>query len=270
MRRNLQGKRAIITGASSGIGRALAAELARHGVRLVLAARSAEPLQELARNLTTPAQRALAVLADVTVAGDRERLVQTAVEQLGGIDLLINNAGIASWGHFAQSDEAVMRQVMEVNFFAPIELMRLAIPFLTNGNQPAIANISSMCGRRAMPAWPEYSASKFALSGISEALRGEMARFDIDVILVVPGLTCTDLREHMPRNEGKAQIDFDKGMPADKVAARIVDAIQRNRREVVIGADAKWMLRMQRWFPRLLDRLICRRVKKLYATQSEI
>jgi short-subunit dehydrogenase len=146
--------------------------------------------------------------------------------------------------------------------------MRLAIPHLTNGNEPAIVNISSMCGRRAMPAWPEYSASKFALSGISESLRGEMARFDVDVILVVPGLTKTELREHMPRNEGKAKIDFDKGMAPEAVAAKIVEGIRRGKREIVIGSDARWMLRMHRWFPRLLGRLICRKVKRIYSRQQ--
>ena len=105
-----------------------------------------------------------------------------------------------------------MRSVMEVNFFAPVELIRLAIPHMTKGNEPVIVNVSSMCGRRAMPAWPEYSASKFALCGMSEALRAEMARFDIDVVLVVPGLTKTNLRNNMARNEGKAKIDFAAGM----------------------------------------------------------
>lgn len=270
MSRTLAGKRAILTGASSGIGRALAVELARNGVQLILGARSAEPLQELARNLTTPDQKAIAVPADATAPADRERLIRAALDQLGGIDLLINNAGIASWGHFATSDEAVMRTVMEVNFFAPIELMRLAIPHLTNGSEPLIVNISSMCGRRAMPAWPEYSASKFALSGVTEALRGEMARFDIDTLLVVPGMAKTDLREHMPRNEGKAKIDFEKGLPPEVVAGKIVRGMIRGKRELVIGSDAKWMLRMHRWFPRLLDRIICRRVKKLYEQQTAV
>ena len=89
----------------------------------------------------------------------------------------------------------MLRQVMEVNFFAPAELIRLAIPVLEQGRQPAIVNVASMCGRRAMPAWTEYSASKFALCGLTEALRGEMARFDIDVLLIVPGLTRSDLSQ---------------------------------------------------------------------------
>jgi short-subunit dehydrogenase len=264
MSRNLAGKRVVLTGASSGIGRALAGELARAGAHLALAARSTEKLEQVVRATVANGAKAFAIPTDVTVFEERERLIRAAVEKLGGIDILINNAGVASWGHFATSDEIVMREVMEVNFFAPVELMRLAMPHLANGDEPAIVNVSSMCGRRAMPAWPEYSASKFALCGISEALRGEMARFDIGVVLVVPGMTKSNLREHMLRNEGKAKIDFDSGMPAEDVAARIVAAIRKGKREVVIGSDANRMLRMHRWFPRLLDRIICRRVKKLY------
>ncbi len=265
MSRILAGKRVVLTGVSSGIGRALATSLSQAGANLILAARSADKLEELAGTLSNGASRAFAVPTDLTAPEQRERLINAAVEKLGGIDILINDAGIASWGHFANSDESVMRSVMEVNFFAPVELIRLAIPHLVNGNEPVIVNVSSMCGRRAMPAWPEYSASKFALCGISEALRSEMARFDIDVVLVVPGLTKTNLRDNMARNEGKAKINFAGGMRPEAVAAQIVKAIVIGKREVVIGSDARWMLRMHRWFPRLLDRLICRRVKKLYS-----
>ncbi len=265
MSRSIAGKRIVLTGASSGIGRALALELSSQGAILTLAARSADKLQDVVRELSVNPPKAFAIPCDLTVEEERERLINAAVQSMGGIDILINNAGIASWGHFANSDEAVLREVMEVNFFGPVDLTRLAIPHLALGNQAAIVNVSSMCGRRAMPAWPEYSASKFALCGLSESLRGELARFDIGVILIVPGLTRTGLREHMPRNEGKAQIDFDKGMTAQSVATKIIAGMVRGKSEVVIGGDARWMLRMHRWFPRLLDYLICRKVKKLYA-----
>src|SRR5437879_10746044 len=105
-----------------------------------------------------------------------------------------------------------MRKVMEVNFCAAVDMIRAAIPALTMGDQPAIVNIASMCGRRGLPAWTEYSASKFALCGLTEALRGEMARFDIDVLLMVPGLTQSDLPRHLLRNEGRMKIDFQDGM----------------------------------------------------------
>src|SRR5205085_1317930 len=110
---SLAGKRVVLTGASSGIGHALAQELARAGAHLVLAARSADKLNDLARSLSKGPSKAFAVPTDLTVDEERERLVRTAVEKLGGIDILINDAGIASWGHFANSDEAVLREVME-------------------------------------------------------------------------------------------------------------------------------------------------------------
>src|SRR5207302_2835172 len=153
----------------------------------------------------------------------------------GGLDILINNAGVGSFGHFAESSEAVLRQVMEVNFFAPAELIRLAVPHLQRGVRPAIVNVSSMCGRRGLPAWPEYSASKFALCGLTEALRAEMVRFGIDVLLVLPGLTRTDLGSHLLRNQGRMRIDFTGGMKPEMVAERIVRALEKNRTETVLG-----------------------------------
>ena len=132
------------------------------------------------------------------------------------------------------------------------------------GRQPAVVNVASMCGRRGLPAWTEYSASKFALCGLTEALRGEMARFDIDVLLVVPGLTRGGLGSRLLRSTGRMKIDFDKGMPPGDVAAAIVRGLERNTTEAVLGSEARWMLRVNRFFPRLLDRLIARRVRKLY------
>jgi short-subunit dehydrogenase len=265
MNRELHGRRVLITGASSGIGRCLAEQAARAGARVLLAARSADKLTELADSLSAARLDVLAVPTDVASAEDRQRLVQTAADRLGGLDVLVNNAGIASFGHFAESSEEIMRQVMEVNFFAPAELIRLFIPMLTRGQQPAIVNVASMCGRRALPAWPEYSASKYALCGLTEALRGEMARFDIDVLLVLPGLTSTGLHQHMLRNEGRMNIKFDEGMAPARVAERILVALRKNRTETPIGRDARWMLRLNKFFPRLMDWLIARRVRKLYA-----
>src|SRR5262249_46347839 len=184
----------------------------------VLAARSADKLHELAARLTAQGADALAVPADVTLDADRRRLIDAAVERFGGLDVLINNAGVGSFGHFAESSEAGLRRIMEVNFFAPAEFIRLALPHLQPGFQPAVVNVSSMCGRRGLPAWPEYSASKFALCGLTEALRAEMVRFDIDVLLIVPGLTSTDLWAHMLRNEGRMKIEMGKGMAPDAVA----------------------------------------------------
>jgi len=264
MPRDVRGLRLLITGASSGIGRCLAEKAALQGARVALTARSADKLQELAKTLTSRNADAIAVPGDISSDDDRKRLLQTVVDHFGGLDVLVNNAGVASWAHFADSSEAVLRQVMEVNFFAPAELIRLAVPVLTQGRQPAIVNVASMCGRRGMPAWAEYSASKFGLCGLTEALRGEMVRFGIDVLLIVPGLTRSDLNRHLLLSRGREQIDFAAGMSPEEVADGILTALRDNRTETVLGKEARWLLRANRYFPRLVDWLIGRRVRKLY------
>src|SRR5205823_14288059 len=198
--RDLTGSRAIVTGASGGIGRRLAATLADCGARVALAARSADKLAELADQLRAGGHEALAVPCDLTVPADRERLVRAVADAWGGLDILVNNAGVASWGHFATSDESILRRVTEVNFFAPAELTRLAVPLLMKGRDPVVVNVGSLCGRRGLPGWPEHSGSKHALAGLTEGLRGEFARFGIDVLLVVPGLVRSDdLGRHLLR-----------------------------------------------------------------------
>lgn len=264
MRRDLQSRRILLTGASSGIGRCLAQQLAQTGAKLAIAARSEDKLKELADSLSPLGSEVLPIRGDVTVEADRRRMLDEAQTHFGGLDVLINNAGVASWAHFSESSEEILRQIMEVNFFAPAELIRLAIPILVRGQQPAVVNVASMCGRRAMPAWPEYSASKYALCGLTEALRGELARFDIDVLLVVPGLTRSDLSNHLLLNQGRMKIDYTKGMPPEQVAAAIVNSLRKNKTETVIGSDARWMLFFNKFFPRLTDWLIRRKVRKLY------
>jgi short-subunit dehydrogenase len=262
MSRNITNLRVILTGASSGIGQALASEFVTAGAKVALAARSADKLHSFASTL---GPNALVVPTDISNATDRQRLIETATQAWGGLDLLVNNAGVGAWGHFATSNESINRQVLEVNFFAPAELIRLAVPHLTKGVTPAICNITSMCARRGIPAWPEYSASKFALIGLSEALRGEMARFDIDLITIVPGLTASDLSRHLLRNEGRAEIRHDKGMSPAYVATKVVDAIRKNRREVVLGWEAKLILTLNRFAPRFVNWRSAKTVQKLYA-----
>jgi len=264
MSRDLTGKRAILTGASGGIGRATALELVKAGAKVVLASRNAESLNHVATVLRSAGGEVVAIPTDITRPDDRARLVEVAVKTLGGLDLLVNNAGVGSWGHFTTSTPEIMRQVMEVNFFGTVELTRIAMPHLTKGNQSAVVNVTSMCGRRGMPAWPEYSASKFALVGMSEAWRGEFARFGVDVITVVPGMTDSGFQNNWLRTEGKAELRFEDGMKPEEVAAGILDAIRRNRREVVLGGEARRLLRFNRFFPRLTNWLIARKVKRLY------
>jgi short-subunit dehydrogenase len=265
MRRTLQGTRLIVTGASSGIGRSVAVAAAAAGARVAIAARSAERLAEVAAEAGRAGGEVLAVPTDVTDEAGRTHLLGAVADRFGGLDVLVNNAGVAAFGHFATGTEEVLRQVMEVNFFAAAELIRAAVPLLQEGRSPAVVNVASMCGRRGMPAWSEYSASKYALVGLTEALRGELAWRDIDVLLVVPGLTASNLPGHLLRNDGRMKIGHDRGMSPDKVASGILHSLAVGRRETVLGWEARWMLRFNRFLPRLLDALIARRVRKLYA-----
>jgi short-subunit dehydrogenase len=266
MRRELRGTRILITGASSGIGRCLAEQAAREGARLALVARTADKLRELASALAVYGAEVVPVAADITSEHDRQEILSRVVERFDGLDVLINNAGVGSWGHFAESSEAILRQVMEVNFFAPAELIRLAIPMLRKGRNPAIVNVASMCGRRGIPGWTEYSASKFALCGLTEALRGEMVRFGIDVLLIVPGLTRSDLWQHLLRNSGRYPLDLSKAMLPENVAAGILRALKKNRTETTLGREARWILRVNRFMPRLVDAFLVRQVRRLYAS----
>ena len=132
MTRELNGRRILITGASSGIGKALAEQLAPLGARLILAARSEDKLRALAAQLPSPSGKGaggegahLVVPTDITTEADRQRVLEQAVEKFGGLDVLINNAGLASWAHFADSTEEILRQIMEVNFFAAAELIQI-------------------------------------------------------------------------------------------------------------------------------------------------
>jgi len=265
MTRDLRGRSILLTGASRGIGRCLAEKLAAFGVKLTLAARDEIALTDLAGRLRATGAVAFAAPADITEPEARERLIQFAVERMGGIDVLINNAGVASFGHFDSSSEDVLRQVMEVNFFAPAELMRLAVPHLSQGTQPAIVNVASLCGRRGLPGWTEHCASKFALVGLSEALRGEFARFDVDVLLVLPGLVKSDdLGRHLLRNEGRMQTLFANAEEPEKVADAVIGALRKNRAESHVGWQSRWLLRINRFLPRFVDRMMARKVRQLY------
>jgi short-subunit dehydrogenase len=267
MVRSIQGRRFLITGASRGIGRCLAEQAVAEGALVALVARNPERLDLVLQSLSGRAGRALAVPGDVTREEDRECALERVRKEFGGLDVLVNNAGTGSFGHFADSSEQILRQVMEVNFFSHAELMRRAVPLLQEGNEPAIINVASMCGRRGLPAWTEYSASKFALCGLTEALRAEFARFDIDVLLVLPGLTRTGLADHLLRNAGRMKIDFKDGMLPELVADRILRALKRNRSEIVIGREARLMLLLNQLLPRLMDYLLARKVRQLYAAE---
>lgn len=263
-RRQISGMRVLITGASQGIGRALALAASRRGARVLAVARNAALLNEL----TTDAQKAghnLEVsVADITDHDDRLRLVDVARTKFGGLDILVNNAGIGATGHFVEATADRLRQIFEVNFFGLTEVTRACLPLLQHGTKPVIVNISSIAGKRAIPARSEYSASKFAVEGFSQALRAEMTKFGIDVLVVAPGLTQTNFSQNMIEQKALMAMDHMRGMSSEEVALRTIQAIECGRNNTVLSFKGKLLSFFSRFLPRLADRIAARKVRSLF------
>jgi short-subunit dehydrogenase len=254
----------LITGASQGIGRALADLAARRGARVLAAARSLELLKDLSDSVRGRGDQLEMIQADVTSGEDRLRMLEAAVSAFGGLDILVNNAGIGATGHFADVSPDRLRKIMEVNFFALAEMTRVFIPLLRLGNYPAIVNISSVAGKRGIPARSEYSASKFAVQGFSEALRAELEKDGIDVLVVSPGLTQTNFSKNMLEQKAKVQLDHLRGMTAEAVAEATLRAIERGQHETCLTFQGKLMTLVNRFLPRLADRIAARKVRELF------
>lgn len=263
-RRQIRGLRFVITGASQGIGRALALEAARQGARVLASARSAELLDELRHDAQGLEGELETQIADITSPVDRLRLVARAEQVYGGADVLINNAGIGATGHFAESSPTRLRAIMEVNFHGLAEASRQFLPLLRQGTTPAIVNISSIAGKRGIPARSEYSASKFAVQGFSEALRPELAKDGIDLLVVCPGLTQTNFSRNMLEQKARLPMDHLRGMTAEAVASRTLEALAAGRNEITLTFQGRLLVFVSRFFPRLADRIAARRVRALF------
>ncbi len=258
-RRNLENKRVLLTGASRGIGRFLALELARQHCRLLVVARSGGPLEELVDELKQQgAATAEAFPGDVSDPQFRQRIVEYVRSEWGALDVLINNAGVSAHGRFAHHDEQVLRQIMEVNFYAPTELTRLTLPLLAEGEDALIVNLGSILGHRGMPHNSEYSASKFALRGWSEALRTELHSRGIEVLVVSPGTTETEFFDHLLTKTDSLPWGKQKGISPEAVARQVVRAMRLRRTEIYPNWRGRLLVAVNRWVPKLVDRVMNR------------
>jgi short-subunit dehydrogenase len=255
---NLNGARIIVTGASSGIGWALAEQLALEKSRLVLAARNQNKLEELAQAIRVKGSEAHVQSTDVTDPAQRARLTEAAMTQLGGIDILINNAGVGAMGFFSEAEEDRLRRIFEVNFFAATELTRLVLPHLRQGKYPMVVNVSSILGRRAIPGCTEYCASKFALAGWSEGLRAELVHEGIHVLLVCPGRILTNFQENLLEDKVRFRWQNHRAMTAERCAQLMVRAMRRRKNELTTTAEGKMLVWLNRFSPRFLDYLLGR------------
>ena len=246
----LSNKSVLVTGAGSGIGRAVAVELGRKGARLTLTGRREEPLQETAKLVKEAGGEAQAVAGDVTDSEDREKVIQAATEGFGGLDVLVNNAGNVRAGRLENIDAGDVQSQIEVNLLAPILLTRAALPALRESGDAAIVNVSSGFGLVGMPFYATYAATKAGIAHFGEALRRELYGEGVHVMIVYPGATDTPMMES---NEAGPDLGFEYESTED-VAGALVAGLEAGELEVVRGAeDRSAMTQMTRENPRELD-----------------
>ena len=256
-KRRLGSRRILLTGASSGIGLALAHKLASNGAKLLLTARRHARLLKVAHAIEPNAESVEVLAGDITDPHHRSQLVAAAREHFGGLDMLINNAGIGALGTFSSADSDRLRRVMEVNLFAPAELIRACLGLLRQSDDGLVVNIGSVLGHCAVPKKSEYCASKFALHGFTDALRMELRKDGVDVLLVSPSTTQSEFFEHALRSRGRVASN-PRSMTAERVAEHVIRAIERRKREVILSPGGKVLVLADRVFPTTLSRILQR------------
>jgi NAD(P)-dependent dehydrogenase (short-subunit alcohol dehydrogenase family) len=254
MIRKLRGTTAVITGATSGIGRATALEFARAGVNVVVAGRREERLQHLVSEIGSTGGDALGVVTDVAEQAQVDHLIESAVKRFGRVDTLVNNAGVAFAGRFDQMTLEDFRRVMDVNFWGAVYASKAAVArMLEQRGGGVIINVSSIFGKRGVPFQTAYCASKFALAGFSEALRTEVMSNGIDVSAIFPGAVETEIFESASNQTGMEVPGFVPKFPAKAMAKIIVQTARFPRPEVVMALDAQAINFFNTLAPGLID-----------------
>lgn len=261
----MKDKVVIITGGSSGIGRACALRFAKAGARVVISARNADRLREVEQELAQSGAEVLAVRGDVANENDCVRLINETLNRFGRIDVLINNAGISMRALFHGIDLKVIRQLMEVNFFGTVYCTRYAMRDLLK-SQGSVVGISSIAGFQGLPGRTGYSASKFAMQGFLDALRVENLKTGLHVMTVCPGYTESNIRSAALTSDGSAQGESPreegKMMTSEEVADHIFNGVVNRRREIVLTSQGRLAYFLRKFFPSLVDRLVYRSLEK--------
>jgi short-subunit dehydrogenase len=252
-----QGTRAVISGASRGIGRALSQALAARGARLGLMARGREPLEEMVKELpASPGGPHLALVADVAKRAQVARAVDRFAKRADGLDLVVANAGVAHYGPFVDTEIERAEEMVGINVLGTIYTVDAALPHLLGGAAGHVVLMSSGAGIRAFPSAAVYGATKAAVRGFGEALRHELSGTGVSVSTVFPGEVQTDLHAH----ERTLLPDWRKNedeLPPDQVAAAVIEAVEADSRTAYVPGVVR-LLGLNGVAPRLTDRLLAR------------
>lgn len=263
--KNFKEKVVIITGASSGIGKACAIEFAKGGAIVVLAARSHDNLKQVEYEIKHTGGLALSVPTDVSKIDDCKRLINSTIKQYGKIDILINNAGISMRAAFEDVDLKVIRKLMDTNFYGTVYCTKFALPFIQK-QKGTVIGISSISGLAPLPGRTAYTASKHAMDGFLNTLRQENRKKGLNVLVVHPGFTESNIRyaalnsggqpqQETPREEGRM-------MTSEKVAQHICRAVKKRNRDLVLTPEGRMVVWLHKNFPDIADRIILNEMSK--------
>ena len=251
----IRDKVVVVTGASSGIGKALGMEAVGRGARVAVCARNLDKLNDVFAGV----EGVLTWETDVSKENDCKAFIEAVIEQWGRVDILINNAGISMRALFEEADLSVIRELMDINFWGTVYCTRFALPSILQ-HKGVIVGVSSIAGYRGLPGRTGYSSSKFAMQGFMEALRTELLHTGTHVMWVCPGFTSSNIRNVARSADGSAQketpLEESKLMSAEECAKRILDAAEQRKRTVVMTLQGRLTVWLNKLFPALADRLV--------------
>jgi len=260
-----ENKISIVTGASSGIGKAIAIELAHHGAKVILSSRNRNRLEQVAHTIRMNGDYAEVHEADVTYFESCESLINKTIEKYGRIDLLVNNAGISMRANFLDVKIEVLKRLMDTNFWGTVYCTKLALAELIK-NKGSLISISSICGITPLPGRTGYAASKHALDGFIDTIRVENLDNNLHVLSVHPGFTTSNIRNVALNKDGEEQgetpRDEDKMMSAAKVATEVVKAIQNHKRDITLTSEGKLITWIYKTMPSIADKILYNEMKK--------
>ena len=261
----MKGKVVLITGGTSGIGRACAVAFGQAGASVVVTGRDEARLAATAAELARLGISHRTVRADVGVAAAAARAVQETVAAFGRLDVLLNNAGISMRARFQDADVAVIERLMQTNFFGTVYTTKAALPHIL-ASRGSIVGVSSIAGYRGLPGRTGYSASKFAMNGFLEALRTELLPQGVHVLVACPGFTASNIRRTALAADGTAQGESprneDQLMSSEEVAAHLVRAVRHRHRDLVLTTQGKLTVFLNKWLPALTDKLVLRHFRQ--------
>lgn len=262
----MKDKVVVITGGSSGIGKACAEVFGRAGAKIVITGRKEKPLQEVVKALNDSNIVCMGIIANADSEEDNANVIADTIRNFGKIDVLINNAGISMRALFEECELSVIRQVMETNFFGMVYATKFALPHII-ATKGSVVGISSIAGFRGLPARSGYSASKFAMNGFLEALRTEMIPKDVHVLTAAPGFTASNIRNTALSKDGTPQgespRDEQKMMSAEEVARHILRAVEKRKPELVLTGQGKLTVFLNKWLPKKwIDKLVFNNLAK--------